>query len=89
MDYYHYRHHCPYHVSTEAKRVFCDWECRIVFPSIAACKEYLQRYCANPQGYKDCTIAQMHERCVLKKIEIQKEVRAWKRKQQQQQQQKK
>lgn len=81
MDYYHYHMYCPYNTGNDANKVWCDGNCRIQFPSIAACREYLQHYCADPEGYKSCTIAQMQEKCTEKKIAIQKEVRKWKREQ--------
>lgn len=82
MDYYHYHYYCPYQTSNTAKQVYCDGGCRINFPSIALCREYIQHYCADPKHYMDCTIAQVHEKAIEKKIAIQKEVRAWRRQQQ-------
>ena len=80
MDYYHYQYQCPYISGTTQNQVFCDGGCRINFPSIAACRRWIRKYCADPDGWKACTISQMQTEQIEFKLEIQKEVKSWRTK---------
>ena len=57
MDYYHYAYQCPYETGVENKEIHCEGGCRLRFEMAKYCKAYLLEYCANENGWKNCTIA--------------------------------
>ena len=58
MDYFHYRYHCPYITSTDAKTIYCEGKNRLCFETVAECRKWLLRFCADCNGWKHCQIAQ-------------------------------
>lgn len=82
MDYFHYKYECPYNTGTTANTAYCEKGSKVVCPSVARAREYILKYCANTDGWKNCTIAQMITRSYDMKYEIQKGVKEWQRKQQ-------
>lgn len=82
-DYFHYHYHCPYMSGTDGKTIYCKREedsksSRICCPSVASCRRYVQSHCADAKGYHRCTIAQILEDAVYKKIVIKERIRTWK-----------
>ena len=48
---------CPYWMYERKLMLVCEAGC-IKFPSREAWDDYVDGYCDNPQGWKDCTLAQ-------------------------------
>lgn len=77
-DYFHYAYQCPYLSGTDAKTVYCDGRCRIGFDTLAETRKWLLRYCADSDGWKNCTLAKQKVAYQEWKLSLQKEVKSWK-----------
>lgn len=47
---------CPFFMWERGKTLRCE-RCRMDFPDEAAKKEYADKYCAETQGWRACTVA--------------------------------
>jgi len=75
MDYFHYKYQCPYLTSTDAQKIYCEGGCRMTFPTIARCRNWLHTYCASKDGWEMCSMAQEKTDYLEWKLRIQKEAR--------------
>ncbi len=60
---------CPYYIRDRGKgQVYCECA-RFRFPDAPARREIVYRFCAHPQGYKDCVIKQCMDHYYERKYE--------------------
>ena len=57
MDYWHKKWSCPFFVWDDREHVACEGKCKISFPDDAAAKEFMEGFCASPDGWEKCVIA--------------------------------
>jgi len=78
MDYFQYNYACPYISGTDAKIVRCDGGCKLVFPTLAVCRNFVRSNCASNEGWKNCNIAKTLQGYYEFKFDLMKSIRQMK-----------